>query len=194
MVSAAWVSVLILSIEGASSPRRLPPEPPDQKIFGVVAEHIAKESTASPVFTGEHGAEQTAALLVALFHFESGNDPKAVGDCSPKETTKFGTCMPGARGHSFGLGQINDSNFKGLGIKSSEDFLGDVGLQVRTSLRMMKSSFAICRTRPLEERAAWYVEGSDGCPTSDRAAKLSRHRIGRGIALYKAHPPVPLSP
>lgn len=178
IVKASYVLALILAAQ-AKTPR-LP-------AFDVVAENVAKESNARPLFKGELGAHETAATLVGLFRFESGNDPSAVGDCAPKDTTTHGTCVPGAKGSSFGLGQVNKTNFAWLGIGSAEAYLSDVGQQVRTVLTMLHRSFTICRARPVDERASWYVRGGDGCPETEEAKRLSRHRLTFGRSLFEKH-------
>ena len=188
IVKAAWVLSVILAAE--SKGQRL-------EAFDAVAENVAREASASPLFKGELGAHETAALLVGWYHFESHNDPLAVGDCGPKHTTKQGTCVPGAGGNSFGLGQTNRSNFKALGIEDAQAYLRDVPRQVQVSLAMMHRSFATCRTRPVEERGIWYAVGGDGCVDehheSDRAkaleegARKSKHRIAYGRWLFEKH-------
>lgn len=180
-VQAAWVASILVAVEGADAPHK--------GTFEKTSAEIAAEAFRSPLFDGEEGGTKTAAILVAVYRFESHNDPSAAGDCA--KSTKFGTCAPGSTPHSFGLGQVNESNFKWLGIPSAEAYLADVGLQVRTSLRMMHSSFKICRTRPVEDRLAWYAAGRDGCPTADDPVKKSRARMRLGQALYAKNPPPP---
>ena len=68
------------------------------------AETIAKVAQADPVFAGEHGADRTAVLLVALGWFESRFRPDAVGD----------------HGHSLCMLQVGESNLKELGVTRQE--------------------------------------------------------------------------
>lgn len=175
----AWVLSLLIYLDPKSAYR---------EDFPRIAEAIAIESTASPVFEGRSGAWKTAALEVAIARYESNFQIDATGDCKPKDTTKFGTCKPGARGSSFGLYQISRSNFRTLEV-TEEEMTTDPVLQTRASLRMVRNSLRICRARPLEERLAQYAAGGEGCSESLDATTKSRHRMLTGMMLFRSHPP-----
>ena len=49
-----------------------------------VAAAIATASIEKPLYQGENGARETAALMIATARFESGFDAKAKGDCKDK--------------------------------------------------------------------------------------------------------------
>jgi hypothetical protein len=177
VTSAFVLSLMVLAVPT--------PTPDHRATFDTTAEAIAKASNASPLFEGDYGAEKTAALLVALGEFESGLRPAAEGDCEKTKTKTDGTCAPGGHATSFCLLQINQSNLKSLGV-TREELLENVETCVSTGLRMLRTSFQICRKLPLEDRLRWYASGQDACPGDDNAdaARKSRHRVRRAMWLF----------
>ena len=132
------------------------------------AETIAKVAQADPVFAGEHGADRTAVLLVALGWFESRFRPDAVGD----------------NGRSLCMLQVGESNLKALG-GTREAMLTDLSTCLHAGLKMIRASFAVCGANPLEERLGHYAAGGPGC----RGVNESRHRVGLAMRLFRDHPP-----
>lgn len=178
MITAEAVLAILLKLE---------PHAVHRPTFEATAAAIADASNASPLFSGEHGAEKTANVLAATADFESGLIPNAEGDCILKGklvASKAGVCPTGATPHSFCALQVNESNFKTLGI-TREEVQTDINVCVRSGLRLMHTSFQVCRARPLEERLAHYAGGRDGCPTNEDATKKSRHRMMRALWLFK---------
>lgn len=146
-------------------------EPPSRHLptYDSTAEAIALEAEANPLPLGEDSAKKTAALVAVWAWKESRFDQKARGD----------------KGSSYCLMQISSSNFRDLGIKSGDE-LDDPRTCIRHALRMMATSFRICSSRPLPERAAWYAKGGAGC-AGDFVLSLSRNRLARAKALYEQH-------
>jgi hypothetical protein len=132
------------------------------------AETIAQVSKADPVFSGVHGADRTAALLVALGWFESRFRPDAVGD----------------HGRSLCMLQVGESNLKALGV-TREAMLTDLETCLHAGLKMIRTSFAACGANPLDERLGHYAAGGQGC----RGIKESKHRLGLAMRLFRDHPP-----
>ena len=158
---STWILSLMLLLQP-------PAITPWSDSYEQTAETIAQVATADPVFAGEHGADRTAALLVALGWFESRFRPDAVGD----------------NGHSLCMLQVGESNLKSLGV-TREAMLTDLGTCLHAGLKMIRTSFAVCWANPLDERLGHYAAGGQGC----RGVKESRHRIGLSMRLFRDHPP-----
>jgi len=166
---------------------KLEPHALHRSTFERTAKAIADASNASPLFGGDHGAEKTADLIASVADFESGLIPDAEGDCIANGKlvpSKVGVCPTGSKPHSFCALQVNESNFKELGI-TRESVQTDIDVCIRSGLRLMHISFAVCRARPLEERLAHYAGGGEGCPTNEDATKKSRHRVLKALWLFK---------
>ncbi len=145
----------------------LQPAAPWSDGYGETALAIAEASEADPLYAGPHGVERTAAVLVSLSWFESRFDPEAVGD----------------NGHSVCLGQVGTSNLKELGVTKAE-MLGDRSVCLRSMLRMMRRSFAVCRGRPMPQSLGWYASGGKTCG----GLVKSGHRIDLALRLLRDHP------
>lgn len=167
MVTPAYVlSLMLLAV----------PEPPAavRATYDATAAAIAEASSDYPLFAGDAGAERTAALIVAVARFESGLQPDAEGDCHEK--TAYGTCVKGARPHSFCMLQIHETNLAYLRV-TREQLQTDVRACVRAGVTMMRESFRVCARAPLEERLGWYAGGGGSCGASEDAKRKSRHRM-----------------
>lgn len=193
-VSGAWVlKLLLLSIAGE------PVAAPWRDTYASSADAIAEESNAHPLYGSEDGAARTASVFVGASWFESRHDPKAKGDgkCAAwkpgvsEEEKKLGTaspwCLKKVEPHSFCLGQVNDSNFKWLGITKPEELLDDVRVCVRAMGKMFAESFRKGREcgLPILDRLSWYTGG--GAVGCDATAK-GRHRMLKAGWLF-AHLP-----
>ncbi len=157
---AAWILSLMLLLQPAKAT-------PWADTYEATAHAIADASVQSPLFTGAHGAERTAALLVATGFFESRFRPDAIGD----------------HGRSLCMLQVGESNLKALGV-TREAMLTDLPTCLRAGLTMMKGSFSVCRGRPIEEWLGHYTAGGQGC----RGLVESRHRVGLALRLFRDHP------
>ena len=119
--------------------------------------------TERPLFDGAHGREKTAALLVSLAWFESTFRPDAVGD----------------HGEAHGLYQVH-----------GHGELAEPHEAASVAIALLRQSMALCRTRPLDERIAWYAGGGVDCSDPHPAAiRASRHRMLRAMWLVRHSPP-----
>ena len=154
---AHWILTLMLA---------LVPGSPYEGTFAATAAAIDQAAHEAPLYPGEDGPARTAAQLVALAWFESRFDPKAVGD----------------HGNSLGLFQVGVSNLASLGIE--RDDLFDPKKAADAALRMIRTSFVVCRVRPKEERLAHYAAGGPDC---SKGGNESRHRTALAARLLRAH-------
>ena len=157
----AWILALLTATE---------PNAPWKDTYPATATAMAESAQDEPLFAGKDGPKKTAALYVSLSWFEARHNPRAVGD----------------HGHSFCLGQINDTNFKGLGIASGEE-LFDVRKCLHAVNRMVRTSFRVCARAELEDRLSWYAGGGDGC----RVNMKSKHRMRKALWLVATYPMAP---
>lgn len=159
-VSLAWVVSLLTALE---------PEAPWRDTYEKTAEAIVKVADSEPVYAEEHGAERTAALLVAMAWHESRLKP----DAKSKD------------GRSLCLFQLDRSYLKPEPQKALED----PELCTRTAVRIIKKSFEVCKGRAPNDRLAFYNSGH-----CDRGGVESRHRMFLAAKLLKNHPPPPPPP
>lgn len=178
MVDPTWVLALMLRAEpmAASSPWR--------GTYETTARAIADAANANPIrFGGDADEERTAAFIVSVAFYESHFQPNAEGD-RPKRAD--GTLGPA---RSLCAMQVGASNLKGLGV-TREGMLDDITTCIDTGLRMMHTSFGVCRGLPLEKRLVHYAAGGNGCALANAdAVKKSKHRVDTALALFKAIPP-----
>lgn len=174
LIDAAFVKVLIETAQPAGAPW--------QNTRPMVAEVIAKKSNAEPLFKGDDGPAKTAAIAISILLFESGIKPDAVGDCLEKDDK--GMCLPGATPQSYCGFQIHRSNLATLGV-TREQITTDFGVCVDAGWKMMRSSFSICRGRPVEEQLVHYASGGQTCSTADDPVRKSRHRMAKALWLFR---------
>ncbi len=160
---ASWATTIMIAVA---------PHSPYLSSFSRTAEGLATAAVEAPVFAGEHGAEQTLALELAIALGESGFRVDAPGDCRglPPGSPK---CTP-ERASSFGLFQINKGNLAWLGA-AREDLVGEPLVQARLALKLVRQSFKNCAGRPLVERLGWYANGGDGCAESSAGRARMKH-------------------
>jgi hypothetical protein len=175
MIDPTWILALMLKVE---------PSSPFRATFDKTAAAIARASDASPLFGGDHGGERTAALVVSVAWFEGRLNPRAEGDRTCKRYDGE-RCIERGEPTSFCTMQIAESNFPALGV-TREIVQGSIDSCIDAGLRMMKSSFSVCRAKPLEHRLDWYATGGEGCvaPFHDEGV----HRVRRGQWLFGAVP------
>jgi len=166
-VLVSWALTAAINLAAPGSPPSL-----DRVADGVVT--AAEEN---PAFAGEDGVAQTVAVLLAIAWRESGFKVAAAGDC-PGLAPGSRECTADKRAQSLGLFQIGRGNAGWLGV-SVADLTGEPVVQARIALRMVRTSFKICATRPLEERLGWFHHGHEGC--SDSSAGRARMRLAREI-------------
>lgn len=161
-VQAAWVLSLMLAAQ---------PKSPWLETYDETSEAIADASNATPLYLGEEGPIQTAALVTAISLFEGNFKPNAVGDNKS----------------SFCTMQISQGNFKALGI-TQEQIQTDIKVCIRAGLQMLKISFGVCRAFPAELRIAHYAGGGNCCPTNLDAQTKSKHRFNKGMWFFRTFP------
>ncbi len=122
----AWTLAASLAFAHHAEPKNPVPRPMSEGL----AEAIASEAIANPLFAGVDGPQQTAALLVVFGFRESSYRSSAVGD----------------GGRSCGVFQT----------PCKETPLGDVNRQARIAIRIMKRSIEAIPEHPL----ALYCGGS----------------------------------
>lgn len=154
----AWILALMLM---------LVPRAPYADTFPATAAAIDKVAHEAALYSGEDGPERTAAQLVALFAHESSFDPLAV--------------HADTGGDSIGLGQVNVSNLRRLGLTRAALF--DPLTNARAALRLLSESIAACAWRPSWARLSLYVSGS-----CNRGGEASRKRVTLATELLRAHP------
>lgn len=180
----AWLFTLLVATGDTSAPWK--------DTYEDTAAAFAESALTSPLFcTKQSDGEcvattddirKTGALYVSTSWFESRHNPKAEGDggCLAREGTR---CTKHGPAHSFCLGQINDSNFAGLGV-TREAIVGDVRVCVKAMNTLMKRSLKVCEGRRFEDLLSWYTAGGDGCRTN----KESAHRMNKAKWLFGRYP------
>jgi hypothetical protein len=162
LVSGLWVLRLMNTAE---------PGQPWSPVYGEISEAIAQASNDDPLFSGEHGAYKTAALLVAIAWYESRFHPNIVHKEADGST-------------SFGLYQIQAPTAK---------VPGNLLLLPRTAsyvaIDLLRQSFRQCASAPEDERLAWYASSGNGCPRNPLVREQSKRRVGLARRLYEKNPP-----
>jgi len=130
------------------------------------ANGIAAAAHADPLPGGE---EFTGALLTVQAWQESRFKPTEVHD-------------HGAGHGEWGVHLETSRDIEGC--KTVED-LEDPARGAVCALRLMHTSFRICKQHPVVERLAWFAFGSSGC---EHRLDLSRYRVGLAKKLIADHP------
>ena len=168
----------------------LAPSTPWRETYRATAEAFATSAVESPLFGGLSGSAKTAALYVSLGWFEASLRADAEGDCTDKAgkpvASVGGRCPEGATPHAFCIFQIDRTNLAGLGL-TRDIIQSDVSACVRAGNMMMHRSFAMCRSKPTDDRLAWYAAGGPTC--ADRGSIESRHRMAKASWLFRTSPP-----
>lgn len=147
-----WVIGLMLQLQ---------PNSPWIDTYFDTAIAITEAAEQSPLFRGDDGAKQTAAILVSLSWFESRFQPDAVGD----------------NGSSCGAFQIQPRT----STRYTCAELQDPAYAAGEAIRLIRQSFRVCAARPLPERLAWFA-GGGSCV---RGIRESKHRMALAKRLAK---------
>jgi hypothetical protein len=134
---------------------------------------VAFDEAEAPLFEGPDGRTQTALLMLSVASYESGYR-KGVDD---------GVRL-GDHGHSFCLMQIRLGQGATREGWTGPALIHDRQLCFRAALHILRASFGICHTLPVEDRLSAYATGH--CFAD---AKISRTRVGRARAWREAHAP-----
>ncbi len=160
---ALWVLSLMHALQ---------PSAPWVDGYGETAAEIADAASAAPVYSGPDGVARTAALLTSIAWFEGRFQPDAVGDS----------------GASVCMMQIGASNLSTLGVTRAS-MLEDRATCLRAALRMIRTSFAVCRGRPQSESLGHYASGGKFCGGANgQGLAESKHRVDLAMRLVRSHP------
>ena len=163
MIAEAISSVAVMALLNFLEPYS--PHVPD---YGEISEAITQASNEDPIFPNhKDGVRMTAAVLVAVAHYESGFHKTVVGD----------------HGKSFGLFQIQPPT-----ARTSANLLLNPRTASYVAIDLIRTSFKQCAKRPLLERLSWYVS-SIGCPEHQKIVHKSvvrMHEAQRLLAKLKA--------
>ena len=144
----------------------LQPKEPWDGLYKNEAAAVAQAAVAAP-FPGNDGWREAAATLLVMGLQESHFIPDSIGD----------------HGASIGMWQINPDT---AGV--SKDDLLDYDSAAHVAIRLIHTSFLICKKRPLEERLGWYALGGSGC---NGRLELSRYRMHLVKKLLRENPYYP---
>lgn len=162
----AWVLLAMLRVQ---------PTAPWIDTYPSTAEAIATAATDEPLFQGEDGAKKTAAILTSVAWYEGTFKQNAEGDHIKLADGRKG------RPRSFCTMQIHETNFRYLGV-TKDQVQEDIGVCIRSALRLMRISFTLCKQKGFEHLLDQYTTGTGGC----RAPKKNEgvHRMRKGMWLF----------
>lgn len=135
----------------------LRPVEPWDGLYVNEARAIAHAAEMNPL-PGE-GKLATAAILTVMAYQESRLDPTAMHD----------------NGAGYGLFGTHMAT-----SGATKEELQDLDRSASIALRLIHTSFHICRRHPVKERLGWYAAGGIGC---DRRLDLSRYRMTMAMGL-----------
>jgi hypothetical protein len=119
---------------------------------------VALDPDETPLFDGPDGRARTALLMLSVASFESGYR-KRVDDGRGR----------GDNGHSFCLMQIRVGTGATREGWTGPDLVEDRTRCFRAALHILRTSFGICHSAPLEDRLSAYASGS--CTAGTEASK-----------------------
>lgn len=160
VVTPEWVHAWMVKLQ----PEAVTPWNQTYQETAVAIAEAANEDNLFP--QKQDGAYRTASLLVAIAWFESRFNPTAIGD----------------NGTAFGLFQIHAD--ASPGIMANELLLPRDA--ARVALRLVRTSFRVCRGEPAADRLSWYARGGNGC--SDKGHKHSENRMHLADRILKEEP------
>jgi hypothetical protein len=148
--------------------------------YADLAEDIAFVTLESdPLFEGDGAVEKTGLLLASIASFESEYDGRTGSGLS---------VIPGDNDHGRAVGYFQTHVYEPWagGLTRAQLALSPRD-QARVALRMMRTSFFVCRGQGVDNALAWYAEGGNTCGKTDGGRAKSRHRVQRALAWYKEH-------
>ncbi len=138
------------------------------------AASVAFDPQEKPVFIGPHGRQRTLALMLSVAYFESGfRRDVDIGEGKFARGGGMDSCLVQIR---VGAGRTPEG-------WDHRDLVEDRTKCFRAGLRIMRSSFATCRSSPVPDRLAIFTSGA-----CDRGLAQSRARVG--LAMRSALAPV----
>jgi hypothetical protein len=136
----------------------LAPKDNHEKLGAVITEVV---DTEDALFKDDTDKLRTASLIIAIAYREGTLRLSTVGDC---DESKPGQPCKG-KPRSYCTMQIHESMGGGPALNE------DPALCIRTGLRILRQSIAICPAWPI----AGYASGPEGCD-NERAQRISRDR------------------
>jgi hypothetical protein len=138
---------------------------------------VVVDPSETPLFAGRDARTQTALLMLSVASFES-SFRKSVDDGRGR----------GDGGGSYCLMQIRVGHGVTREGWTGDQLIHDRTLCFRAALHMLRSSFGVCHSYPVEDRLSAYATGH--CFLD---AGVSRSRIGRARTWWSQHtlPPTP---
>jgi hypothetical protein len=136
------------------------------------AADVAEDEAEEPLFAGPGGRTQTALLLLSVASMESGY----------RSSVDEGL-RRGDDGQSFCLMQLRVGSGTTAEGWSGDDLVRDRTRCFRAALHVLRGSFNVCRSLPIEDRMSAYATGQ-----CRRGEEASRARVGRALAWWAWHP------
>ena len=156
---------------------------------------VAFDPEESPLFKGPNGRSKTAALLLSVANMESafrkdvdfGIGSHAKGDGGQSwclMQVQLGVAVNGKTKNRISLNKDSFTVNSDPASWGGEDLIADRKKCIRAGLHIMRSSFIMCASLPVEEKLAAYASGS--CSSGKNA---SRVRVESAMKWLTASPP-----
>lgn len=176
-------------------------ETPEQAVerYSAIARdafEIAFDEAEPPLYSGKDGRVKTWATLLSVASFESsfrsdvetGIGKHAKGDHGQSwclMQIKMGPAVKGKTKTRVNLdtpyARFTQVEADGIG---GEDLVSDRKSCFKAALHIMRTSFSMCKSLPVEERLAAYASG-----TCDKGKQSSRWRVGKAFKWVKSTKP-----
>lgn len=166
---AVWLATIMVSAAPPEGPRRSVPgweETPDARRtrYGAIAEaaaRVALDPATPPLFAGAQGRAQTAALLLAIAHHESGFAPDVDQGPCYRGPGYVGRCDGGA---SACLMQVRVGDGQTREGWTRDELFADREKCFRAGLAIARRSARACALLPPLHRMTAYASG--GCASA----------------------------
>lgn len=157
---------------------------------------VAFDPVEPPLYRGKDGRVKTWATILSVAHFESsfrkdvdlGEGQKAKGDHGQSWCLMQVKLGKEVKGKTKGRVNLDTpyarfTTVEGNGF-GGEDLVADRKMCFRAALHIMRTSMAMCKALPEEDRLAAYASG-----TCDKGRQSSRWRYGKAIRWIKSTKP-----
>jgi len=132
---------------------------------------VVLDESERPLFDGPDARTKTAMLMLSIASFESAF----------RKTVDNGE-LRGDHGHSYCLMQMRVGSGATPEGWTGPQLVEDRKLCFKAALHLLRKSFAICHSYPVEDRIAVYATGH--CMLE---ASISRSRVGRARRWWEGH-------
>ena len=149
---------------------------------------VAFDEAEPPLFPGKDGRLKTWATLLSVASFESsfrfdvdaGKGKHSKGDHGQSWCLMQVKLGPAVKGKTKGRINLETPYARFTTVESDgvggEDLVQDRKACFRAGLHLMRTSFSMCKSLPLEDRLAAYASGS-----CDKGRQSSRWRVGKAL-------------